>query len=58
MVRSTTTYHCDKCRKPYVDYDEARACEGRHIVDEAVSRVEARLKEIFKDVTPVKARLK
>lgn len=47
MPTPYTTWQCDKCRKPFGDYDKARACERGHIVDEAVAGIKRDLDRIM-----------
>jgi hypothetical protein len=58
MVFTSTTYNCDECRKTYFDYDEARVCEGQHIVDRAVEGIRAKLDEIMGPARKIVATMK
>lgn len=47
MVHMRRTWYCDRCRKPFVDPDEARSCELGHITQEAIARTQERITQVF-----------
>jgi len=46
MVGRSVRFVCEKCRREYFGYDEARSCEIQHVVDEAVAQVTESIKKI------------
>lgn len=47
MVHMRRTWYCDRCRKPFLDPEEARSCELGHITQDAVDRTQARIRAVF-----------
>lgn len=46
MVGRSVRFVCEKCRREYFRYDDARSCEIQHVVDEAVEHVTESIRKI------------
>lgn len=47
MVHMRRTWYCDRCRKGYIDPEDARSCELGHITQAAIEQAQARIREAF-----------
>ncbi len=48
MVQRVTRFRCEKCRRSFRDYEEARDCELDHITADAIASVSAKIEAAFK----------
>ena len=49
MVYNLTHWRCETCHTSYSSFDEARACELRHITQESIDQLKIDLARIFEE---------